>query len=218
MLSKRTHLSATVIALCAVLGLALQFSVNLAENPTALATVWSLLRYFTILTNLMIAIVFSRMAITGRAATQPVTAALALWIAIVGVVYWGLLDATIEPREGADWLSNHMVHTVTPLTTVLWWIAFAEKERLTFRHAVMWLAWPLGYAIYGVGRGMMDGVYPYFFIDPNVLGWGGVAKWVVILALSFGIAAALQIGVARILTRSAPLDRARSDPRDPQSR
>lgn len=146
MLSKRAHQFATVIALCAVLGLVLQFTVNRAENPTALATVWSLLRYFTILTNLMIAIVFSRMAITGRAATQPVTAALALWIAIVGVVYWGLLDATIEPREGVDWLSNHMVHTVTPLATALWWIAFAEKERLTFRHAVMWLAWPLGYA------------------------------------------------------------------------
>lgn len=218
MLTRSAHIVAILTALSAIAGLIVQFTVSLADNPTALATVWSMLRYFTILTNLLVGLAYSRMVLAQQPLPQTWSAALALWIGIVGVIYWTLLDDPDTPRAGADWLANHLLHTLTPLLAVVWWVVFAAKDGLRFVHAGIWLVWPLGYAFYGVGRGLIDGKYPYFFIDLGVLGWGGLMTWVIMLAAGFGIAALVEIALARALSRPALPRPEESAPRDPQSR
>jgi hypothetical protein len=61
------------------------------------------------------------------------------------------------------------------------------------------MIWPLVYVCYALGRGQFDGTYPYFFTNPDRIGWIGVAQWTVILAGSFFVAGLGLIAVARLI-------------------
>ena len=72
------------VALAASIGLVAQFAAQISRTPEAFTALWALLRYFTILTNGLVAVVFL------RAAFRPVNATLLngtiLFILLVGVV------------------------------------------------------------------------------------------------------------------------------------
>ena len=45
---------------------------------------------------------------------------------------------------------------------------------LSWKDAVSWLVYPGVYLVYVLARGAVSGLYPYPFVDVNVLGYGGV--------------------------------------------
>ena len=45
---------------------------------------------------------------------------------------------------------------------------------LRWKDAVAWLAYPGVYLVYILARGAVSGLYPYPFVDVNVLGYAGV--------------------------------------------
>ncbi|MBY6002996.1 Pr6Pr family membrane protein [Salipiger bermudensis] len=197
-MTRRAHLFATLIALVSIAGLVLQFVTASLESP-ALApsqTIWNLARYFTILTNALVAVSFTWMALRRRMAGALWLGGLTLWIAIVGVVYYALLANQLS---GLDALADRLVHLVAPVLTVLFWLTCAPKHGLTLTSAASWLLWPLVYVVYALLRGQVDGAYPYFFVDPTRIGWDGVLRWSALLCVSFAGAGGLQVGIARLL-------------------
>ena len=60
------NLAAVVVALICWAGLAIQFNATYAAQRDVVATVWVLLRFFTVITNLAVAIVMTRVALGGK--------------------------------------------------------------------------------------------------------------------------------------------------------
>ncbi|EAQ13797.1 hypothetical protein BD830_10282 [Maritimibacter alkaliphilus HTCC2654] len=192
------RLAATLIALAALAALVMQCVVSYGLAGGFGAMLWVILGYFTVLTNILVFASFARMAATGRMLSAGWLAGLTLWIAIVGVVYHTLLANIWEPQGLALW-ADQGLHTVTPLLTLAFWLAFAPKGGLGVMDAVRWLGWPLIYVIYALVRGIFTQKYPYPFIDLNVLTAGQVAVNSVGLTVAFFLGGLVFVGLARAL-------------------
>jgi len=198
-LSSAARSAAAAVALLAIVSLAAQGAWSSGNHPQDgwANIVWRLARYFTILTNAMVAWSLARAAL-GRPVSPIWLAGLTLWIAMTGALYHLLLAAD---HDGLGWWADEGVHTAVPIATALWWLAFVPKAGVRWRHAAVWLAWPALYVIYALGRGAMDGVYPYFFTDPGRVGWNGVALWTLALTAAFWVAGLAVVAVAVVAAR-----------------
>ena len=149
--------------------------------------------FFTILTNLLVALVFTSVAVRPAAGwvqfflSPSVQGGTAVYIAIVGIVYQLLLRQLWNP-QGAQRLADMLLHAVIPLGYVVYWLIFARRARLRWLDAVVWLAYPGVYLVYVLARGAVSGLYPYPFVDVNALGYAGVlARAVVLMAVFLGM-------------------------------
>ena len=83
----------------------------------------------------------------------------------------------------------------------LWWAGFAPKTPLSRLSPIRWILWPVWYAVYAVLRGMMDGQYPYFFLNLDELGWEGLGLSIAQFLVAFLIAGYALYAVAVLLQR-----------------
>lgn len=188
MVNRAARAGASLIALIAWIGLATQFGVVFRNNGSVAETLWTLLAYFTIMTNLLVAVLFT--AIAARRPTFDVTWILAgttLSILLVGVIYALLLSRLYHLTGGAAF-SNVLLHQGTPSLVPLFWLAFARKGRLSFRDPILWGIYPLAYLFYALARGAKSGRYPYPFIDVARLGWARTSLNAALIGLSFLVA------------------------------
>jgi hypothetical protein len=159
--------------------LALQLYLMILKVPAGqmLGTVITFLSFFTILTNILVVLVFTAAGFRtgwGRWFARPsVQAGSAVYIAIVGCSYQLLLRHLWNP-QGAQWLADTLLHSVIPLVYVLYWLLFAPRTGLRWKDAVCWLVYPALYFGYVLARGALIGIYPYPFVDVTALGYGGV--------------------------------------------
>ncbi|ETX26939.1 hypothetical protein RISW2_17440 [Roseivivax isoporae LMG 25204] len=201
-LGPMTHaarMSAALLALAAIATLVWHVQLGLDRNPgrTLAVELWRTGRYFTILTVALTGALFAAAALRGRMAAG-MAGGLALWMAVVGIVYHVLLARELS---GARLVVDQMMHTVLPIAVALWWVACADKAGLAARHALWWLAWPGLYCAYALGRGALDGRHPYFFLDPARIGWPQVALWIVALGGVFWIGGLGLVALARRIGR-----------------
>jgi hypothetical protein len=193
------------ITIVALVGLALVLRVYLSmpeHNGIVLATIWDMARYFTILTNALVAIILvAHIAFGGQTASR--LAGITLAISIVGVVYH-LLLAHLQDLSGLELVVDHIFHTIVPLGMFSWWLLFAPKAPLGPLSPITWLVWPLVYSIYAVARGLLlDGEYPYGFLDLAELGWAGLAQSMTGFLVAFALSAYLLWGTAILLGRQS---------------
>jgi len=160
--------AAAIVALLCWAGLAIQFSATYASQHDLVATLWVLVRFFTILTNLALAIIMTWVAI-GRPVSSFLLGGITLAIILVGVVYMALLRGLLELSGGAL-LADTLLHKVSPVAMALWWLLFAPRARLKYRDPIWWAAYPLAYFVYALVRGHYEGKYPYPFINVDRLG------------------------------------------------
>jgi len=172
--------AAAVVAIAAWAALAVQFSATYGEQRDVLATLWIIARYFTIVTNLLVATVMTGVAI-GRRVSPLVLGGLALAMLLVGIVYAVLLQHLYH-LTGTAKVADFLLHKVSPFLTALWWLLFAPRAKLRWNAPLWWAAYPLAYFAYVLVRGASDGKYPYPFLDVGRLGWlqaalnaGGIA-------------------------------------------
>jgi hypothetical protein len=191
-------------ALVALFGLVAMFYTtvagrSLAELPGVVGNFFS---YFTVLTNILVLAAFGAVWLSpesraGRFFGRPqVRTAIAIYIAVVGAVYFLILRHTWQP-EGLRWLADAILHYATPLLFVLDWLLFVPKGRLRWANLRSWLLYPLGYAAYSLARGALTGWYPYPFIDVNALGYGRTLQNMVFFVAVFVLIGALVIAVDR---------------------
>ena len=175
------RIAAGVIAAIAWGGLLEEFMAVTAQGVSVAESAWIILRYFTVLTNLLAAAVFTGVAFGLRAAqSQRLLALLALSILFVGVVYVVLLRGLVE-LSGKALIADMIMHYVVPFLIVLFWLLFAPKAALRWSDALLWSAYPLAYFFYALTRGASDGIYPYPFMDIPKAGWPSVLTAVVII-------------------------------------
>ncbi|WP_088185237.1 Pr6Pr family membrane protein [Sphingobium sp. Z007] len=179
----RDRFCAAVVALVAMAGLAIQFEATFAQNGSVAETLWILLRFFTVLTNMAVTLTFAAIAM-GRPVTPRWLGGVLLAILLVGIIY-GLLLRGLLSLSGGALLADMLLHKVTPLLTPLWWIAFAPKGRLGWRDPWIWALFPALYLPYALLRGTMEGIYAYPFINVAKLGIGQVALNAVLIAAGF---------------------------------
>src|SRR6476469_1443615 len=92
--------AAALVAIICWAGLAIQFNATFASQHHVVPTLWVLLRFFTVITNLAVAIVMTWVATGGR--TTPLLLGwITISIILVGVVYMTLLRGLVELIGGA---------------------------------------------------------------------------------------------------------------------
>lgn len=197
-LSRTARAAAGVIALAGLATVVAQIGISSARDGTGLALTFAhMMRFFTLWTNLVGALVFASIA-WGKVHSSRVMLALAAAYVVVAVVYHLLLSATHHP-VGGDWWTNIMFHTLLPLGAVLWWFAFAPAPRWACVPHVVWA--PILYTGFALVVGATTGFYPYFFLDQPKLGWAMLGAWLVGLAAFFLIVALCLKGLRTLIFR-----------------
>jgi hypothetical protein len=203
-----------IIALLALTGLSLQLYLvvqNAMANNISLAT--ELLRYFsyfTILTNLLVAVCVTSLLLRpvsrpGRFFSKPaVQAAITLYIGVVGIVYIVALRHVWNPT-GLQSVADRMLHYMVPVLFVMYWAFFVPKESLQWQHPLWWLLYPAIYLVYVLIRGALVDVYPYHFIDKTQLSWPEMMLSIGVLLAVFAGLGFLMVGINRLFKPNAAL-------------
>ena len=172
--------AAALVAIICWAGLAIQFSATFANQHHVVPTLWVLLRFFTVITNVIVAIAMTLEAI-GKRLPPFVLGGATISILLVGVVYMTLLRGLVELSGGAL-LADTLLHKAAPVAMTLWWLLFAPRARLKSGAPLWWASYPLLYFAYAIARGQAGDRYPYPFMDVGKLGWpqtlinaGGIA-------------------------------------------
>jgi hypothetical protein len=194
------RIAAALIALACWVGIALQFSATYGHTGDVLLTVWTLARFFTIITNLGVAIVMTGVAF-GRRVSPFLIGGLTLAILLVGIVYVVLLRG-LHPLAGAALIADYLLHYVSPVAMAAFWLLLTPHGRLRWRDPLWWGAYPLAYFLYVIARGATDGRYPYPFIDVGKIGVGQTLINAIAIALGFVVCGFLVVWVDRLLGHS----------------
>lgn len=179
---------AGAIALLAWIGLSVQFAASFGRVGSPVGAAWVMLRYFTVITNLLLALVLTGVALGRPGAGAPrVVGGVTLAILLVGVVYNLLLRDLLDLSGGAK-VADILLHQVTPVLGVLFWLAYAPKGALRLADPVIWAAFPLVYFAYALARGATEGVYAYPFMDVSRIGWAATGVNAFAIAAGFLVA------------------------------
>jgi hypothetical protein len=177
--------AAGCIAAIAWLGLGFQCVSTFQVNHSALLTLWIVFAYFTILTNLLVAVAFTWLAVVRTPNRAPwIVAGTILSILLVGIIYALLLHGKMELTGGSA-VANVLLHMATPVLVPLFWIIFTPKGELRWSHPLVWAIYPLAYFVYSLIRGGQTGEYPYPFLDPSRAGWQQTMLSAVVIAVAF---------------------------------
>jgi hypothetical protein len=149
------------------LQLFLSIATSLENGKTLIHGVIMYTGYFTVLTNIYIAVLVT-LRVTGVSTNDSVRGCATTAILLVGIVYHFILKDIWEPT-GAQWLADVMLHYVTPILALIYWIAYPPTNKVTITELFKWLLYPLAYLLYVLIRGEIVNLYPYPFIDLMVL-------------------------------------------------
>ena len=160
-----------------------------ANHLTILQVLGRFWSFGTMLTNLLVAISLSVVLIkpnsaAGKFFSRPIiVAGVALYILLVFLGF-NIFLRHLHHLQGWKRLDSELLHVVVPVLYFLYWILFALKTTLQWKHALLWLAGPAIYFIYILIRGAIDGFYPYPMVNVNELGY----THVILFAAGAGIA------------------------------
>jgi hypothetical protein len=175
-------------------------------GPEFLARTINFFSYFTILSNILIALVTSATALIprfaiGRILMRPgVATAAMLYIAITGLTYFFVLRHLWQPQGLQFWV-DAVQHYVVPVLFLAFWFFAVIKGRLSLDVVPKILIFPLAFAAYTLIRGPFANWYPYPFLDAGKLGYGAVAANIFFLVAAFAALAFLLVGIDRLIGR-----------------
>jgi len=172
------------------------------EIPPLSTRLLRLVSYFTIQSNILVAVVSGMLASRpdrDGAGFRVLRLDAFVGITVTGLVHWFLLRPLLD-LEGLHALCDTLLHVVVPLLTVLGWLAFGPRPRIAGRTVLLGLIWPVAWLAYTLVMGELTSFYPYPFVDAAALGYGQV------LLNSAGITAVFLalFGLAALVDRHVP--------------
>lgn len=175
--------------------------VNTTMRDVDPATAANFFSYFTIQSNIIVAVVFAMAAAIQLRGSGPrwfdsLRGAATVYISITGVVY-ALLLSNVDVDTPLPW-ANVVLHYFVPIVAVVDWLIDLPDRRISLRSATLWLAYPLAYLVYSLIRGPIVDWYPYPFLDPRHDGYGHVAVMSVVVAIAAALFAAVIAGATRL--------------------
>lgn len=183
-----------LIAAAAVTGLVIE---------CAYGSVPVVLSFFTIWTNILVAVTFGLSAYRLHRREPDLApfwrGGVLLFILITGLVFhlvlanpsspFNVLEA-LDKLSGPKAVSNQLLHTVTPIGAALDFLFLTAPRALRPRYAAQWLTYPLLYVAFALTRGALlspgtPSRYTYPFIDAAQYGYARVALNAAVLGLAF---------------------------------
>ncbi|MES2747665.1 MAG: Pr6Pr family membrane protein [Bacteroidota bacterium] len=169
-------------------------------------TVLRFFTFFTILTNILVAITFTAIGWQSNSKSsfflKPNTqTAIAVYIFVVGFVYNTILRFIWEP-QGLQRIVDEILHLVIPIVYVLYWFFKVDKGVITWKNCLGWLLYPIVYLIVVMLRGSFSNYYPYPFLDVTKLGIEKVVINSIFMSLFFVLMALIFVGLAKYITRN----------------
>lgn len=170
-----------------------------AGVDTPIERFFDTMTYFTIWSNIVVAVVLTALAVRPGLFVRT-DAAGAIWralrldsvvmIVITGVVYNLLLAS--GGKTGLDAVSNTLLHIAVPIVTLLVWIVAGPRDLIRGSTLGLFLVLPLAWIAFALVRGQLVGAYPYPFLDVATNGWASVLAFLaVILVVAVLLALAL---------------------------
>ncbi|MDR2269650.1 MAG: Pr6Pr family membrane protein [Sphingobacterium sp.] len=199
---------AAIIALMSWSAISGQFLISIDHSSM---TTWELVvrffSYFTILTNLMVAVCCSSIVLfsqnkIGIFFSKPTTiTAVTLYILIVGLVYNVILRPLWQP-VGIARVTDEMLHSLIPILVLIFWSKLIDGNVLQWGSVLSWLLYPLIYLLYTLWHGAFSGFYPYPFMDVSVLGINRVLMNSLMITLAFLLIGLLLILIHKRVSKS----------------
>ena len=146
------------------------------------------------------------------------TAPLLKFIGMLGILLTFLVfNIMLAGAEGRDPQLNWRIgslafHVVLPIMYVAHWFLFYERRKCKWYYPVASVVFPLAYLVFIFTQAaimkfdtsvLIPGtttplIYPYFFVNLETQGVGGVAKWIVILLAAFVAVGFVFLGLDKI--------------------
>ena len=199
-----------------LVGLVLQICITVPASMEAgrsfLGSIVFYFSFFTILTNIGAVLVHTSLLSPSGYAWFPafagprVRAGVAVAITLVFIVYATVLASLWHP-QGLFMLCDVLLHYVTPVIFVLWWLIAGADGTTRWRDFSWWMVYPLAYLAYVLlVRAPIAGEVPYPFLDVAKNGaasvaFSALATTGLFLVLCI-IAVLLDRGVSRLRTSS----------------
>ena len=168
---------------------------------------WDFYTYFTNLSNyLCLGVMVAALIQTIKKKEDSCVSAAPLlkFIGMLGILLTFLVfNIMLAGAEGRDpqlnWrIGSIMFHVVLPIMYIADWFLFYERKKCKWYYPIASIAFPIAYAIFLFVHAAIlkfDSsiltptgatlIYPYFFVNLETQGVGGVLKWIVILAMGF---------------------------------
>lgn len=200
--------SAALLATVVLLALIPPLTYAWSDGRGLLEAIWNMLRMFTIITNLLVGLVFARLAWKGSEAVSPmIIGGIMLAIVLVGAVF-NLLLAMLPHQTVWDAIGDYTHHIAAPILVPLWWLLFSPHGRLRWSDPFLWALYPLAYSALTFIRAQFmpsgSGIqsrYPYFFMDIDQFGLSTVALNLSAIAAGFVIIGMLVVGIDKKLVK-----------------
>ena len=123
--------------------------------------------YFTIQSNLLVAVVTTQLAVDplrDGAWWRVLRLAAVSGIFVTGVVHFILLRPLLD-LDGADRVADKLLHVAVPLLAVASWAVLGPRPRVELRDVRIAISWPLAWTVETLVVGGLTGWYPYPFLD-----------------------------------------------------
>ena len=157
--------------------------------------------YFTIQSSLINIVI---LALSGLVAVRLRAESTLLGVLRASVVSYAVVTAVVynvllrglpdEGYVGIQW-PNEVIHVWVPLFLLLDWLFSPSRPVLRMRDVRIVVIYPVAWLAFTIVRGLLDGWFPYPFLEPNGPdGWGGVLVYVLgiaafIIAIAVGLIA-----------------------------
>ncbi len=190
------RISAALLSVLAWAAVSLQLGLSLqlvrAQGGGIADAVVIVLGYFTILSNLFVALTAGAVALSpgSRLASPMFRGCATTAIVVVGLGYHLLLREIWDP-QGWQWVADNLLHYAVPIAALAHWLWCPPHTRLPMHAPLLWALYPVAYLAYALIRGEWIGTYPYPFIDVPTLGYPRVFANAAGLLLVFLAAGAL---------------------------
>ncbi len=204
--SKINKLITAIIAITAWVAVITQLNLDLQLHKGVLSATETVIRffsYFTILTNLLVAICCTLIVLNIHSffTRNNVLSAVAVYIIIVGLIYNAILRKLWTPT-GLQLIVDNLLHLVVPILFLLYWILVVNKTTLKWKNIFPWLLYPLVYLIFILVRGAAADYYPYPFIDVVKLGYAKALQNSGFVTIAFITISLLIIGYGKLVGKN----------------
>jgi hypothetical protein len=182
---------------------------------------WDFYVHFTNISNfLCIGVMFAALIQTAKKKENTyVTAAPVLkFIGMLGILLTFLVfNIMLAGAEGRDPQLNWRIgslcfHVVLPIMYIADWFLFYERKKAKWYYPIASVSFPLAYVIFIfiqaailkfdssilIPNTTTPLIYPYFFLNIDTQGVGGVAKWIAILFVAFVAIGFLFLGLDKL--------------------
>ena len=120
-------------------------------------------------------------------------------------IIFNFLLAGDRPPQLNFYINSVLFHILLPIMYVLDWVLFYERKKIKWTYPLISVIFPVVYAIFIFIRAWIlefnpeaPYIYPYFFLNLDELGVGGVIKWIGILSIVFIVIGYVLFGLDKI--------------------